>query len=407
MMPLDLRIRLAISRYPSMDAMTHLKRQSFNNLLLFGEVGTMVYRLVVRPFLRFLDSERTHGVSIKIGAGLASTMVGQKMLGSLYGTPSLPTEAFGMSFRHPVGLAAGMDKKCEALSLWPSVGFAWTEGGGVTYHAQDGNPKPRMFRSDSDNALINRMGFNNPGAVSIRKTLITTMESGGWPTTPLAVNVGCSKVAMGDARPSKDYIATMQQLWDLADMFVINVSSPNTAGLRELAEPDILDTLLREINEFKISQKDKKPILYKISPDESNDAIRLMVEIAIRNGIDGFVAVNTTVSRPKPTSTRSRRAFSEIGGLSGRPLHPRSLEVIRNVYNQVGSEYPIVGVGGIDSAESAWDAITNGATLLQIYSALVFSGPAVVKRIIRGLQKKMKQSGIENIQDAVGIHSNT
>ncbi len=190
-------------------------------------------------------------------------------------------------------------------------------------------------------------------------------------------------------------------------MFVINVSSPNTAGLRELAEPDILDTLLREINEFKISQKDKKPILYKISPDESNDAIRLMVEIAIRNGIDGFVAVNTTVSRPKPTSTRSRRAFSEIGGLSGRPLHPRSLEVIRNVYNQVGSEYPIVGVGGIDSAESAWDAITNGATLLQIYSALVFSGPAVVKRIIRGLQKKMKQSGIENIQDAVGIHSNT
>ena len=153
------------------------------------------------------------------------------MLGSLYRTPSLPINAFGLGFRHPLGLAAGMDKKCEALPLWPSIGFSWIEGGGITYHPQDGNAKPRMFRSDSDRALVNRMGFNNPGAVETRKNLLATKENGSWPRTPLALNIGCSKISMRDNKPEDDYIATLHQLWDFGDMFVINVSSPNTVGL--------------------------------------------------------------------------------------------------------------------------------------------------------------------------------
>lgn len=365
----------------------------------------MTYGLLVRPFLKFLDSENAHTLSLKIGSKVASTLPGQKMLGSLYRTPSLPINAFGLGFRHPLGLAAGMDKKCEALPLWPSIGFSWIEGGGITYHPQDGNAKPRMFRSDSERALVNRMGFNNPGAVETRKNLLATKENGSWPRTPLALNIGCSKISMRDNKPEDDYIATLHQLWDFGDMFVINVSSPNTVGLRNLGDSNKLDKLLSSINEFRSSRDMVRPVLFKISPDAEDDEIGMMVDIAMKNGIDGFVAVNTTTSRPMPTSTRSRRAFSESGGLSGRPLRDRSLEVIRLVYRRAGNDYPIVGVGGIDGPESAWDAITSGATLLQLYSALVFNGPAVVKKTIRGLKRKLHQEGLTNLQDAVGIFS--
>ena len=197
----------------------------------------MTYGLIVRPILKFIDSENAHALSLKIGSKVASTFPGQKVLSSLYNTPSLPIDAFGLRFRHPLGLAAGMDKKCEALPLWPSIGFSWTEGGGITYHPQEGNPRPRMFRSDSDRALVNRMGFNNPGAVETRRRLLATKENGNWPRTPLALNIGCSKIAMSDNKPEEDYIATLHQLWDFGDMFVINVSSPNTAGLRNLGNP--------------------------------------------------------------------------------------------------------------------------------------------------------------------------
>ena len=367
----------------------------------------MTYGLIVRPVLKFFDSENAHGLSIKVGSVLASTYAGQKILGYLYKTPSLPIEALGLNFRHPLGLAAGMDKKCEALQLWPSIGFSWTEGGGITYHPQDGNPRPRMFRSDSERALVNRMGFNNPGAVASRNNLVSIMDSGNWPRTPLALNIGCSKVSVNDDRPEDDYIATLNQLWDLGDLFVINASSPNTVGLRDLGQSNKLNNLLRSIENFRSTRGESRPVLFKISPDASDTEIEMMVDVALDNGIDGFVAVNTTTSRPRPTSTRSRKAFSEDGGLSGRPLRDRSLDVIRIIHNRAGRNYPIVGVGGIDGPDSAWDAITSGATLLQLYSALVFNGPSVVKKTIRGLKRKLDQEGIENIQDAVGIHSST
>ena len=365
----------------------------------------MTYGLIVRPILKFIDSENAHALSLKIGSKVASTFPGQKVLSSLYNTPSLPIDAFGLRFRHPLGLAAGMDKKCEALPLWPSIGFSWIEGGGITYHPQEGNPRPRMFRSDSDRALVNRMGFNNPGAVETRRRLLATKENGNWPRTPLALNIGCSKIAMSDNKPEEDYIATLHQLWDFGDMFVINVSSPNTAGLRDLGESNKLNRLLSSINEFRSNKDMARPVLFKISPDAEDDEIEMMVDIAIKNGIDGFVAVNTTTARPQPTSTRSRRAFSESGGLSGAPLKKRSLEIIQLVYKRAGNNYPIVGVGGIDGPQSAWDAITSGATLLQLYSALVFNGPAVVKKTIRGLKRRLQQEGIVNLHDAIGIFS--
>ena len=154
----------------------------------------------------------------------------------------------------PLGLAAGMDKKCEALPLWPSIGFSWTEGGGITYHPQEGNPRPRMFRSDSDRALVNRMGFNNPGAVETRRRLLATKENGNWPRTPLALNIGCSKIAMSDNKPEEDYIATLHQLWDFGDMFVINVSSPNTAGLRDLGESNKLNGYCPQSTNFDLTR---------------------------------------------------------------------------------------------------------------------------------------------------------
>ena len=364
----------------------------------------MTYNLLVRPLLRFLDSESAHGLSLSLGSTVASTIVGQKLLGTLYRTPSLPVDAFGFRFRHPVGLAAGFDKKCEALSLWPSIGFSWTEAGGITYHPQEGNEKPRMFRADSDRALVNRMGFNNPGAVEARRTLQRTLDSGNWPRTPLAINIGCSKIAMNDNQPDEDYIATLQQLWDFGDIFVINVSSPNTPGLRNLGEEGRLTSLLDAIYSFRSMRDSNHPVLLKVSPDSHDDDIRMMVDIASSRGIDGFVAVNTTVGRPDPTSTRSRRAFSEEGGLSGRPLSSRSAEVINIIYRQAGPTLPIVGVGGIDGPETAWNAITNGATLLQLYSALVFNGPGVVKKIVRGLRARLDKAGIHHIHDAVGIN---
>ena len=322
------------------------------------------------------------------------------MLKSIYGSPSVPTEAFGLQFDNPVGLAAGMDKKGENIPNWESLGFGWIEIGGVTLHGQDGNPKPRMFRSTKHNALVNRMGFNNPGSETMAKNL-DRQKTKRWASIPVGVNLGKSKITPNE-EAEQDYAGTMERLWEYADLFVVNVSSPNTPNLRELQAGSELDRILTACNEVnsRLAQaagRDSKPILVKVSPDLTDDQLKAVADSAVAQGCAGIVATNTTLSRPA-----DGKVMQESGGLSGKPLRNRSTEVIHLLYAHSGEKLPIVGVGGIFDAESAWEKIAAGASLLQFYSALVFEGPSVSKAINKGLNRKLNSHGYQSLSEAVG-----
>ena len=359
------------------------------------------YRMFGRPILGLIDSERAHGIGLSTLSKLERTSMGRGFLKSLYQSPEVPTNVFGLSFSHPLGIAAGFDKKAAALSAWPSLGFSWMEYGGITRFPQDGNPKPRMFRANKENALVNRMGFNNPGALAVRENLIQRRSIGLWPNNPVAANIGRSKKVSND-EAADDYSSTLDILWDYADLFVLNVSSPNTPGLRELQEVDHLRDVLTSCIEVRNRKGNYKPILMKFSPDLNDDDLLDSAQVSVDCNVDGFVATNTTISRYTPKNSQSRSVFAQSGGLSGRPLKKRSLEVVSMLYDYTGSKVPIVGVGGIDSVDSAWDMITSGASLIQLYSALVFEGPSITSRIVKGLNTNVKKNNFSNISEAVG-----
>ncbi len=359
------------------------------------------WKIFGAPALKFVDSETAHKLSIKTLSKFGETNAGQMMLNSVYKSPELPLEVFGRIFHHPLGLAAGFDKGAEALLSWSAIGFSWCEYGGITRYPQDGNPKPRMFRANKHRALINKMGFNNPGASEVKKRLKERKAADKWPKFPVAANIGRSKKVPNE-HASEDYSATLDMLWDHADMFVLNVSSPNTPGLRDLQNNDHLSSVLTACNRIKNRKEESKPILLKLSPDSRDDEISDSISASVKLGIDGIVATNTTIKRPVPINTQSRKAFSNDGGLSGRPLQSRSLEVISKSYTETEGKIPIIGVGGIDSSESAWEAITSGATLLQLYSAMIFNGPSVVSSIVKGLKRKVKDANFTSIKEAVG-----
>jgi len=366
-----------------------------------GSTVGLPYRMVGRPLLGLVDSEKAHSIGINSLSMLEKSNLGRGFLKSFYQSIELPTNVFGMSFNHPLGIAAGFDKKAQALSAWPALGFSWMEYGGITRFPQDGNPKPRMFRANKENALINRMGFNNPGALGVRENLIERKAAGLWPNNPVAANIGRSKKVSNDDAPS-DYSSTLDILWDYSDFFVLNVSSPNTPGLRELQSADHLSNVLESCNHVRDRKGNHKPLLLKFSPDMSNEDLLNSADVAIHSKIDGFVATNTTISRYIPRNSQSRSAFAESGGLSGRPLKNRSLEVVNLLYDYTESNIPIVGVGGIDSSESAWNMITSGASLIQLYSALVFKGPSIASSIVKGLNVKVKENNYSSISEAVG-----
>lgn len=359
------------------------------------------YRMFGRPILGLIDSERAHGIGLSTLSKLERTSMGRGFLKSLYQSPEVPTNVFGLSFSHPLGIAAGFDKKAAALSAWPSLGFSWMEYGGITRFPQDGNPKPRMFRANKENALVNRMGFNNPGALAVRENLIERRSIGLWPNNPVAANIGRSKKVSND-EAADDYSSTLDILWDYADLFVLNVSSPNTPGLRELQEVDHLRDVLTSCIEVRNRKGNYKPILMKFSPDLNDDDLLDSAQVSVDCNVDGFVATNTTISRYIPKNSQSRSVFAQSGGLSGRPLRKRSLEVVSMLYDYTDSKVPIVGVGGIDSVDSAWDMITSGASLIQLYSALVFEGPSITSRIVKGLNTNVKKNNFSNISEAVG-----
>jgi dihydroorotate dehydrogenase len=307
---------------------------------------------------------------------------------------------WGLDFANPLGLAAGFDKDGVAAGLWSSFGFGFAEMGTVTFQGQVGNPQPRLFRLLKDEAVLNRMGFNNQGAEALAQRLGKRTPS-DW-GLPLGINLGKSKVTpLGSA--AADYLGSFKLLKDLGNYFVVNVSSPNTPGLRSLQSTEQLTPIFEAL---RTENTGNKPILVKIAPDLADQDVAAVVNLALEYNLAGIIATNTTIRRDGLETTHLNTGNSiadEPGGISGKPVGRRSTEVIGLIYQQTGGKLPIVGVGGIFTAEDAWEKITAGASLLQVYTGWIYGGPGMVKRVMQGLLRKMEAEGIKNISEAVGM----
>jgi dihydroorotate dehydrogenase len=359
------------------------------------------YRNVARPVLFNYDSETIHNSTLDALHRICRIRPGVDCIQSFFGMAELPVRLWNLEFPNPVGLAAGMDKRAAALPAWAAFGFGFSEMGGVTAESQPGNPLPRMFRAPSAEALINRMGFNNPGAEALAAQLQSWKDSGLWPRHPVGINLGKSKVTPL-AEAAGDYARSFRLLRGLADFFVVNVSSPNTPNLRALQDRAALDEILAALQELNAVGSGRKPILVKVAPDLSFEALDEILELAGPRSLAGIVATNTTITRPAAEET-SARVFAETGGLSGRPLRERSTEIIRHLYRQTEGRLPIIGVGGIFDAQDAWEKITAGATLVQVYTGMVYEGPGIARAITRGLVQLLEINGLKSLNEAVGL----
>ena len=384
-----------------------------------------LYRHLIRPILFAQEAEQVHDRTMGALNWASRHDLVCEALRSLFGAPQLPIDLFGLRFPNPIGLAAGMDKYGAALPAWPALGFGFTELGGVTRHEQPGNPGPRIFRAVDEEAIINRMGFNNPGAEALARTLAEWRALGRWPDHPVGINLGKSKITPLD-KAAEDYAESFRALWPMLDFFVVNVSSPNTPNLRQLQDKTALDEILGAMQEVQSPKsRDRttqgtdtsvsvqspqsesphatRPILVKVAPDLSFEALDDILEVATARQIAGIVATNTTITRPQTTEADLQRIYAEPGGLSGRPLRARSTEIIRHLHKQTHGSLPIIGVGGVFNAADAWEKITAGASLVQIYTGLVYEGPGVVKAIVRGLLERLEKAGLNDLRQAVGV----
>tara|TARA_B100001029_G_scaffold14520_1_gene9736 strand:- start:349 stop:1506 length:1158 start_codon:yes stop_codon:yes gene_type:complete len=314
---------------------------------------------------------------------------------------SLNQIIFGSQFKNPLGLAAGFDKNGVGAGLWDYFGFGFAELGTITWHAQKGNPKPRLFRIAKEKAALNRMGFNNEGAEKFLQTIEKQKISapGNRPCV-LGINLGKSKITPLD-EAYKDYALSLELLAPLSDYAVINVSSPNTPGLRSLQETKQIKKLIKTLKDL----PNCPPLLIKIAPDLSNEAIDEIAVVAKEEGIDGIIAINTSLNRFNLKHLKIKTGNTleqENGGLSGLPLQARGLEVIDRLRRSTNQDLPLIGVGGINSAKSAWERIAAGASLIQIYTGWIFEGPTLVPEILDGLLLQMEKHGFQNIKEAIG-----
>lgn len=349
-----------------------------------------MYRLLFALLLRRLPAETAHAIGFRLIRVAASVAPVRWMMRTVLTVrdPVLRNTVFGVDFALPLGLAAGFDKNAEGVDAWGALGFGCVEVGTVTAHAQPGNPKPRMFRLPADRAVINRMGFNNHGSGAAADALRTRRSR-----LPVGVNIGKTKVVPA-AAAAADYAHSARLLAPLADYLVVNVSSPNTPGLRDLQAVDALRPLLSAVLEVV-----SVPVLVKIAPDLSDADVDAVADLAVELGLAGIVATNTTLSR---AGLRSDADRCGAGGLSGAPLGRRSVEVLRRLHARGGSELVLVSVGGIETAEDAWERITAGASLIQGYTGFVYAGPFWARMIHRGLAQRVRQGGFATIADAVG-----
>lgn len=372
-----------------------------------------IYQLAVRPFLFNLlkaDPEWLHQQTMRSLSLLSrtsdrpSTQLVQNILQQslCFQDTRLQQNLFGLNFPNPVGLAAGFDKDGVAAAIWSKLGFGFAELGTVTFVAQPGNPPPRLFRLPLDEAALNRMGFNNSGAANIAERLAQEKRELTF-SIPIGINLGKSKVTPLEAA-AEDYLNSFRLLKELGDYFVVNVSSPNTPGLRSLQDASmlsaILDVLQKENNTY-------KPVFVKIAPDLAWEAIADIIGLVKTYQLAGIIATNTTIRRDglktqviEQTGTSPQ---TEAGGISGAPVRDRSTEVIRFIWQQTQGEVPIIGVGGIFTPEDAWEKITAGASLIQVYTGWIYEGPMMVRRILTGLVAKLEENGLNSIAEAVGV----
>ena len=316
--------------------------------------------------------------------------------------PRLQQTLFGCRFPNPVGLAAGFDKNGVAAGLWDRFGFGFAELGTVTWEPQAGNPRPRLFRLAAERAALNRMGFNNQGARAVRRIVERQkLAASGQRPAVLGFNFGKSRATSLELAPD-DYASCLEWLAPLADYAVVNVSSPNTPGLRELQEESQLRRLVERLRRLPACP----PLLVKIAPDLEDDAIDAIARLAYEEGLAGVIAVNTSQQRlgleDRRLEATGRSLAEEAGGLSGRPLRQRALEVLRRLRATAGPALPLIGVGGIDSPEAAWERISAGASLVQVYTGWIYEGPALVPTILEGILLQLERHGVATLSEAVG-----
>ena len=339
----------------------------------------MFFYPLLKSLLFYFDAELAHKITINL---LKTYQIKNSIEHQ-----SLKSNIFGLNFPNPVGLAAGFDKNSEVPKNIINLGFGFSEVGTVTPLPQKGNPKPRVFRLKNNQAIINRLGFNNDGFEIVRKRL------GKIGKNNIGVNIGANKNSEDFIN---DYLKGIEFFSSVASYLTINISSPNTPGLRDLEAIENFGLLLSGIDELRSKSKDiKLPILIKISPDINQDDLEILCEKVLSSSIDGLIISNTTISRYSIDS-------SEEGGLSGQPIFDSSTSMLNKVYKYTDGKIPLIGVGGIDSAETAWNAIRNGSSLIQLYSAMVFQGPSVVKSVTKGLKSKIDNNGFTDLQEAVG-----
>jgi dihydroorotate dehydrogenase len=358
----------------------------------------MIYRILFRLVLRHIPPEAAHRVAERMLAILGRTPGFRSVLRALLGTtdPRLSVTAFGLTFPTPLGVAAGLDKNLTWFEELAALGFGFVEVGTVTALPQPGNPRPRLHRLVSERALINRMGFPNRGAAAAAERLRARDRSAPNTGTVVAVNVGRSRAATDVA---EDYRRSVAQVAPWADMLVLNVSSPNTPGLRDLQAAEPLGDLIAAVREELTQLGSRVPLLIKISPDLDDAELDAIARLALRLQLDGIVAVNTTTTRPGLGTGTQELA----GGLSGRPLKARSLEVLRRLRALTGDQLVLVSVGGVETWRDVLERIRAGATLVQAYTGFVYGGPLWPRRINRALSAHLRAHGVATVQELIGI----
>ncbi len=344
-----------------------------------------MYKLLLRPLLFLVDPEKIHHLTFSLLKLFLGIQLIRKLVFLFHRVedPRLERKLFGLTFNNPVGLAAGFDKNAMLFEELAAFGFGAVEIGTLTPKAQPGNDQPRMFRLKADEALINRMGFNNDGVdaavIRLKKRKNKQLIIGG--------NIGKNKITPNEEAIS-DYEYCFHALFEVVDYFVINVSSPNTQGLRALQDKGPLEALLKHMMKLNRAKPEPKPILLKIAPDLSNEQLDDIISIVNTTQIHGVIATNTTISREKLRTSPALVAAAGAGGLSGKPLQERSTEVIRYLHQHSGGQFPIIGVGGIHSVQDALDKLNAGASLIQLYTGFIYEGPALVKKINRALLQR-------------------
>ena len=361
-----------------------------------------LYATLGRPLLFRLDPERVHELAIASLAALAPVLSG--LAGPPDGGGRLAQRLLGTRFPNPVGLAAGFDKYARAVPAWPALGFGFSEIGTITALRQEGNPRPRLHRLPDDRALINSLGFNNAGAEATAARLDALERRELLGRAPLGVNVGRSRLTPA-AGAATDYARSVEALWHHADYVTVNVSSPNTPGLRDLQAAGPLGEILAAIDEVNRRRalgagSEPRPVLVKLAPDLEPHQVDAVVDLALERGLAGVIAANTTISRAGLASPP--HLTQRPGGLSGAPLRRRATTLVARVAERAQGRLAVVGVGGVFTADDAWQNLAAGASLVQLYTGFVYGGPHTARRIAQGLLERMDREGVTHISEVVG-----